>query len=82
MNSDNSSKLPHARDTRAHATNTVHVIPKSFRISINRAAHDQALRHEMQFRDKWTLELLAAMERKATYTQLQAMIARMETGQS
>ena len=80
MNSDNSSKLPHARDTRAHATNTVHVIPKSFRIRINRAAHDQALAYETKLRDKYFAGLSQAMEQKATYDQLLEMVARVESG--
>ena len=58
----------------------MNVIPKSFRIRINRAAHDQALRHEMQLRDKWTAQLSEAMQCTDSYDELQALIARIESG--
>ena len=58
----------------------MNVISKSFRIRINRAAHDQALRHEMQLRDKWTAELSEAVQRKASYDDLLATLARLESG--
>ena len=54
------------------------VIPKAFRVRLNRAAHDQALRHETQLRERWTAELSEAMQRKATYGQLQNLIGRFE----
>jgi len=53
-------------------------IPKTIRVRVNRAAHDQALRHEMQLRDKWTAQLSAAMEGKATYDQLQVIVGGFE----
>ena len=59
----------------------MNVIPKSFRIRINRAAHDQALRHEMQLRGMWTAELTEAMQRKGSYDEMQAVLVRMETGE-
>ena len=58
----------------------MNVISKSFRIRINRAAHDQALRHEQQLREAWTAELSVALEKKATYDQMLAMIVRLESG--
>ena len=54
------------------------VIPKAFRVRLNRAAHAQALRHEMQLRERWTAELSEAMERKAGYDKLLATVARFE----
>ena len=67
-----------ARDPVAHMT-TMNVIPKSVRISINRAARDEAIRYEMELRDKWTAELSDAMQRRVGYEELQALITRMET---
>ena len=57
---------------------TMTVIPKAFRVRLNRAAHDQALRHETQLRERWTAELSEAMQRKSTYEQLQNLIGRFE----
>lgn len=56
----------------------MNVIPKSFRVRINRAAHDQALRHEMQLRDKWAAQLSDAIKQKATYDQLQSFVSGFE----
>ena len=68
------------RATRARAANTMNVIPKSFRIRINRAAHDQALSYETELRDKYFAGLSQAMEQNATYDQLLEMVARLESG--
>ena len=57
------------------------VIPKSFRVRINRAAHDQALRHEMQLRDKWAAQLSEAMQRKDSYDELQSLLLRLVNGE-
>ena len=57
---------------------TMTVIPKAFRVRLNRAAHDHALRHEMKLRDMWTAELSEAMQRKVTYEQLQNLIGGFE----
>ena len=43
-------------------------------------ANDQALLDEMHLRDKCTAELSVALEQKATYDQLLAMVARLESG--
>ena len=53
-------------------------VPKSFRIRINTLAHAQALRHELQLREAWTAELSVALEKKATYEQLQALLTGFE----
>ena len=55
-------------------------IPKPLRMRINRAAHDQALRHEMHLRDTWTAELLDAIARNVTHDALQAIVADIEMG--
>ena len=54
------------------------VIPKLLRARINRLAHDQALRHEQQLRDKWTAQLLAAMETQVSYADLQNTVTQFE----
>ena len=56
----------------------MNVILKSFRIRINRAPHDQALRFKIALRDKWTAQVSGAMERKDTYDQLHAIVSAVE----
>ena len=53
-------------------------LPKPLRTRINRLAHDAAIRYEQQLRDQWTRQLSDAMEHKATFDELAAIVGRIE----